>query len=51
MTLDAIFFMAASWTMVIGLFVWSFSRVLRTKQHHDPDGTGPTEPPVEGRAG
>ena len=50
MTIDAIIFMAASWTMVLGLFFWSFRRILTTKAHHDPDGTGPAEPPVPGRA-
>lgn len=49
MTTAAVLFMAASWAFVLSLTVWSFSRVLRLKKHHDPDGIGPGAPPVPGR--
>ena len=29
MTTNAVIFMAASWTFVLGLTVWAFSRILR----------------------
>ena len=50
MSVDAIIFMALSWAFVLGLLVWSFSRILRNKAHMDPDGIGPAEPPVKGAA-
>ena len=50
MTLPAILFMAASWTFVLGLAAWSYSRLLGNRKHFDPDGIGPAVPPVAGRA-
>lgn len=29
MTTEAMIFMAASWTFVLGLMLWSFSRILK----------------------
>ncbi len=49
MSTGAIIFMAMSWTFVLGLMGWSFARILRSKDHFDPDGTGPEAPPVPGR--
>ena len=48
MTLQAIVFLALSWGFVLGLMYWSFSRILRKKQHFDPDGIGPASPPEPG---
>ena len=31
MTVSAILFMAASWTFVLGLTLWAFARVLRSR--------------------
>ena len=42
-------FMLVSMGAVTILTIWSFSRILRGKQHFDPDGTGPASPPVKGR--
>lgn len=50
MSAGALIFMLASWTFVIGLTVWSFVRILRSQKHFDPDGIGPAQPPVPGRA-
>ena len=50
MTTGAIIFMAASWTFVLGLTAWSFSRILKKQKHFDPDGIGPAVPPVAGDA-
>lgn len=47
MTTGAILFMAVSWTFVLGLTFWSFSRLLRDQKHFDPDGIGPASPPVQ----
>lgn len=49
MSTGAIVFMAISWTFVLGLMAWSFSKIMRAKDHFDPDGTGPQKPPVPGR--
>lgn len=46
----AIAFMAISWTFVLGLATWSFSKLLRGKKHFDPDGGGPASPPEPPRA-
>lgn len=46
MSTGALIFMALSWTMVLGLMTWSFGRILRAKEHHDPDGIGPASPPL-----
>ena len=43
-------FMLVSMAAVTTLTVWCFTRILRGKQHFDPDGTGPGHPPVRGRA-
>ena len=54
MTTLALLFMAASWSFVLGLTVWSFRRVLRSrsgarnrpqagKMAPDQDGSGPAE--------
>jgi hypothetical protein len=42
-------FMLVSMAAVTSLTVWCFSRILRGKEHFDPDGTGPESPPVSGR--
>lgn len=46
MTGAAIAFMALSWGVSLGLLGWSYTRILRGKKHHDPDGIGPAQPPV-----
>jgi len=46
MSTGAMLFMALSWTFVLGLTFWSFSKILKTQRHFDPDGTGPASPPV-----
>ena len=51
MTTQAIIFMVASWTFVLGLTFWSFARIMSKKEHHDPDGIGPASPPVPGEVG
>lgn len=48
MTTGAIVFMAVSWTFVLGLAFWAYSRLLRKRRHHDPDGLGPAAPQVKG---
>lgn len=45
----ALAFMLITMAMVIALVVWCFVRILTTKEHFDPDGTGPAHPPVPGR--
>ena len=45
MTTGAIIFMAMSWILVLGLMTWAYSKILRHRGHHDPDGIGPGEPP------
>lgn len=42
-------FMLVSMGSVTGLTIWCFWRILRTKEHFDPDGTGPAHSPVQGR--
>ena len=52
MTDAAVVFMALSWAFVLGLTAWSFTRILRHRAHHDPDGIGPaapSEPPLKDR--
>lgn len=44
MSTGAIIFMAGSWLFVLGLTVWSFAKILRHQDRHDPDGIGPAEP-------
>ncbi|MEX0912457.1 MAG: hypothetical protein WD737_13400 [Gemmatimonadota bacterium] len=46
----ALAFMLISMGLVTGLLAWCLTRVLGTKQHFDPDGTGPAQPPVPGEA-
>lgn len=41
MTTGAVVFLVLSWTFVLGLTVWSFSRVLRSIRKQEPDETGP----------
>ena len=48
MTTGAIIFMVLSWTVPISLMVWSYSRVLKKKKHHDPDSIGPLGPSEPG---
>ena len=48
MTGSAIAFMAISWGVSLGLLIWSYAKILRKKEHHDPDGIGPAQPPVPG---
>jgi hypothetical protein len=43
-------FMVVSMTAVTWLAVWCYSRILRGKEHFDPDGTGPAHSPVPGKA-
>lgn len=50
MSAGALIFMLVSWTFVLGLMGWSYSKILRGKRHFDPDGTGPASPPVPGEA-
>jgi hypothetical protein len=50
MTTGALVFLILSWTFVLGLTFWSFSRILSGKRHFDPDGIGPASPPVPGAA-
>lgn len=45
----ALLFMLVSMGAVITLTAWCFARILRTKEHFDPDGTGPAHAPVPGR--
>lgn len=49
MTTGALVFMLACMAAVTGLVAWCFARILRTKEHFDPDGTGPAHSPVPGR--
>jgi hypothetical protein len=42
----ALVFMLVSWTAVLSLTGWAFYTLLTHKQHFDPDGLGPAEPPV-----
>lgn len=46
MTTGALIFFLLSWIFVLGLTGWAYSRILSGKQHFDPDGIGPAEPPV-----
>jgi hypothetical protein len=50
MSTGALLFMLVSWTLVLGLTFWSYSRVLRKRRHFDPDGIGPEAPPEPGAA-
>ena len=50
MSTGAIIFMLGSWTFVLGLMFWSFSRVLKKQAHHDPDSIGPLGPTERGAA-
>lgn len=45
----ALTFMLVSMLAVTSLTVWCFARILRGKEHFDPDGTGPAHAPVQGR--
>jgi hypothetical protein len=47
----ALLFMLLSMGSVAALTAWCFYRVIKTRKHFDPDGTGPAKPPVPGRAG
>lgn len=51
MTTGAIIFWIASWTIVLGLTVWSFGMVLRGRRDFDPDGIGPAAPPDDAARG
>lgn len=42
-------FMLVSMGAVITLTAWCYTRILRTRKHFDPDGTGPASPPISGR--
>ncbi|MBI4543707.1 MAG: hypothetical protein HY703_00750 [Gemmatimonadetes bacterium] len=44
----ALAFMLLSIGMVTALTLYCFWRVLQRKEHIDPDGTGPAEPPIAG---
>jgi cytochrome P450 len=46
----ALTFMVVGMGSVATLTAWCFYRILTTKQHFDPDGTGPAHTPVPGRA-
>jgi hypothetical protein len=43
-------FMLSSMGAVTLLTAWCFLRVLTTRKHFDPDGTGPAHAPVPGAA-
>lgn len=43
-------FMLVSMGAVTALAAWCYSRILRRKEHFDPDGTGPARAPVSGSA-
>lgn len=49
MTTGALVFMLFCMAAVTGLVAWCFARIMSTKDHFDPDGTGPAHPPVPGR--
>jgi len=44
----ALLFMIASMGAVTTLAAWCFWRILSTRSHFDPDGTGPAHSPVPG---
>lgn len=46
MSTGAVIFLILSWTFVLGLTGWAYSRIMRTQKHFDPDGIGPGSPPV-----
>lgn len=46
MTPSAWVFLAVVWLAVVALNVFAFGRILRTREHFDPDGLGPEHPPV-----
>ena len=46
----ALVFMLVSMGGVVALTVWCFYRILTTRDHFDPDGTGPARTPVAGEA-
>lgn len=46
MSSGALIFMALSWTFVLGLTLWAFTKILRSPKHIDPDGIGPASPPT-----
>jgi hypothetical protein len=50
MSASAVIFMLGSWACVLTLTIWCFARVLGARRHMDPDGIGPANPPVPGRA-
>lgn len=41
-------FMLSAVTAVTALTAWCYMRILGSKDHFDPDGTGPASPPVSG---
>jgi hypothetical protein len=45
----ALAFMLVAMGIVLLLTGWCYWRILRTRTHFDPDGTGPAQPPVPGR--
>jgi hypothetical protein len=46
----ALAFMLISMGSVALLTAWCFLRIMKTRRHFDPDGTGPAKPPVPGEA-
>jgi hypothetical protein len=44
----ALAFMLISMGAVALLTAWCFMRIMQTRKHFDPDGTGPARPPVPG---
>lgn len=48
LTAGSLAFMLICMGAVAGLTAWCFSRILSTKDHFDPDGTGPAKTPVRG---
>jgi hypothetical protein len=46
----ALVFMLVSMGSVVALTGWCFYRILTTRDHFDPDGTGPARTPVSGEA-
>ena len=49
LTAGSIAFMLLAMLAVTSLAIWCFARILGSKEHFDPDGTGPAAPPVEGK--
>jgi len=51
MTTGAFVMMLASWTFVLGLTGWSYSRIFRLRRPPDPERTSPAPRPEPGIPG